>query len=98
MMCVPRVIFNRQNNTEYVQRLISELEQFKYYPLNTWSIIQIESVLRELSNYVSLLGFTENGELGTVNITATITNLKWRNKNRKRCGLTVICFLLLPVF
>lgn len=87
MMCVPRVTFNRQNNTEYVQRLIGELEQFRYYPLNTWSIIQIESVLRELINYVSLLGFTENGELGTVNVTATIINLKWRNKNRKRCHI-----------
>lgn len=65
-----------KSDTERVGRLLECYNQFNYLSWNIDSIIFIEHTLRSLNQYVTLIGYDSNGNVGEVDIDMTISCMK----------------------
>ena len=81
---VPYIVLDKKSPAEIVGDLRERYKEFDYLPMNMNSIIHIEQTLRFLSQYVTLIGFTSNGELGYLDIDMTIKGLKQRLENQNK--------------
>ena len=72
-MCdYPLVIIDDRSNCQRVGDLLTYLRDFYYRPHNMDYIIDLQRTLLYLEQYVTLIGFDDNGDLGYVDVDMTI--------------------------
>lgn len=69
---IPRIIFPEKSNAEYTKYWLEEWKQLSYEPICRENGTRLRTILTELSNYVTVIGFNKDGELGIMNIEFTV--------------------------
>ena len=69
---IPRIILPEKSNAEYAKCWLNDWKKIEYEPVCKETAIQLRTILTELSKYVTVIGFTEDGELGIMDIDLTV--------------------------
>ena len=75
-MELPKIIINKKSDVENVKELMEIWEDLMYRPFDEDYIITYECTLRSLSQYVTLIGFTESQEVGEIDIDWSVSVLR----------------------
>lgn len=75
-MELPKIIINKKSDVENVKGLMEIWEDLMYRPFDEDYIITYERTLRSLSQYVTLIGFTESQEVGEIDIDWSVSVLR----------------------
>ena len=72
MIEVPRIILPEKSNAEHAKCWLDDWKQLSYEPICRSNASRLRTILTELSKYVTVIDFNEDGELGIMNIEFTV--------------------------
>ena len=69
---IPRITLPKKSNAEHAKCWLNDWKKLSYEPMCRSNASRLRTILTELSKYVTVIGFGEDGELGIMDIELTI--------------------------